>query len=98
MNEQLVPNPAKPAGGAPKSSKRPTVKQRLQRYCAYFALKWTLQLICAVVVLFAVFWAIVQFLGVFNVLGISREPPGLTYFVPGNGPDPPPPPTQLLGR
>lgn len=37
-------------------------------------------------------WATVQLLGLFNVLGISREPPGLVYHVPALAPEPPPPP------
>ena len=70
--------------------------KKAQRYAFYFALKWTLQVLCALSVLCAVLWAIIQALRVFNVLGISQEPPGLTYFVPGMTPDPPPPPLQIL--
>ena len=70
--------------------------KKAQRYLAYFALKWTLQVFCALVVLSAVLWAIIQALRIFNVLGISQEPPGLTFFVPGMTPDPPPPPLQIV--
>ena len=53
--------------------------QKIQRRLAYLAIQWTLQILCAVLVTFAVFWAAVQLMGLFNVFGISNLPPGVRF-------------------
>lgn len=126
MQESLVAGkePQKSDDAARTRNKR---WDRIRRFCAYFLIKWTLQILCALVVVAAVVWATIQFMRISNLLGVSQEPPGLcadgartqaflprpsavpihhapayrahrVYFVPGLAPDPPPPPSLLLGR
>tara|TARA_B100000927_G_scaffold229245_1_gene189071 strand:+ start:183 stop:482 length:300 start_codon:yes stop_codon:yes gene_type:complete len=74
-------------------------QNRIRRYCAYFTLKWTLQLLCASIVVFAIIWSGIQITRLSNFLGVSEEPPGLKYYVASMTPDPPPPPPPIpVGR
>jgi len=63
------------------------------RRCTYLLISWGLQLFCVILVGVALIWGTIQFLRLTNLLGVSQEPPGLTYYV--DYPDPPPPPTAL---
>ena len=73
--------------------KREKNPNRICRFLQYYAIKWTLQLVCAVVVVVVVLWLAIQFMRIFNILGVSQEPPGLTYLI--DWPAPPPPPMGL---
>ena len=73
--------------------KREKKPNRTCRFLKYFVIKWTLQLFCAVLVVAVVLWLAIQFMRIFNVLGVSQEPPGLTYLI--DWPAPPPPPRGL---
>jgi hypothetical protein len=93
--------PQPPSSSAPlrkKGIKNPQVDkndpqaEKRQRNCAYNALAWTIQGLCALVSVLGIVWGTIQLLGLFNFLGISKEPPGLVYHVPGLAPEPPPPP------
>jgi hypothetical protein len=88
MEDALVSN-----GDQDKQPKNETRSSRIRKYVQYYALKWSLQLICAWVVFVIVLWGAIQFMRIWNVLGISQEPPGLTYLL--DYPAPPPPPMGL---
>lgn len=97
------PLPLPPSSAAPLSKKAasplsreekrsdPQAKKREQQF-AYNAISWTIQILCSIATVLGLLWATIQLLGLFNFLGISREPPGLAYHVPDLAPEPPPPP------
>jgi hypothetical protein len=68
---------------------------RRERRCTYLLISWGLQLFCVIFVGVALIWGTIQLLRITNFLGISQEPPGLTYYVDYPDPPPPPPPTVL---
>jgi hypothetical protein len=74
-----------------KNKNDPQAKKREQQF-AYNATSWTIQILCSIVTVLGLLWGTIQLLGLFNFLGISREPPGLVYHVPDLAPQPPPPP------
>jgi hypothetical protein len=68
---------------------------RRERRCTYLLISWGLQALCVVLVTIVLIWATIQGLRLTNLLGVSQEPPGLTYYVDYPDPPPPPPPTVL---
>lgn len=96
-NYALPPSSSRPlaktaAFEAAQDARTDPSNKRRQRRLAYVALSWLVQGLCALATLLGIVWATVQILGLFNFLGISREPPGLKYTLPDLGPAPPPPP------
>jgi len=77
--------------------KKDTRTKRLKKFIQYYLLLWTIQILCALLVLTAVLWASIQFMRIWNVLGISQEPPGLTYLLETPAPPPPPPVLVIIG-
>lgn len=85
---------AQELAGAIFEKKETEQKKKAQgRRCSYLILIFCLQFLCCVVLTLAVLWATTQLLRLTNFLGVSEEPPGLTYYV--TYPDPPPPPSVL---
>jgi hypothetical protein len=75
--------------------KEEQAKKRTRRL-TYLLISWTLQAFCALLVLAGLTWAVIQFMRLWGVLGVtSQEPPGLTYYVFYPDPPPPPPPSVL---
>ena len=61
-----------------------TAKQteaRQKRRCTYLLVSWGVQILCVFLVLIALIWGTIQLLRITNLLGVSQEPPGLTYLV-----------------
>ena len=68
-------------------------EERKQR-CTYLLISWAIQGFCGLFVAVGLTWAVIQFMRLWGVLGVtSQEPPGLTYYI--DAPDPPPPPRLL---
>ena len=70
------------------------LKKARGRRCSYLLLIFGLQFLCCIVLTLGVLWVAIQLLRLTDFLGVSREPPGLTYLI--NYPDPPPPPATVL--
>ena len=76
MKDPLVDGAETPEGDE-EAQPRQKRQRRLQRFGAYYCIKWTLQSLCALMVIAVILWATIQFMRIWNVLGISQEPPGL---------------------
>jgi hypothetical protein len=76
----------------PQAKKNDPQAKKREKQFAYNAISWTIQVLCSIVTVLGLLWTTIQFLGLSNFLGISREPPGLVYHVPDLAPQPPPPP------
>ena len=48
---------------------------------SYTAWRWFIEVSCCVFVVLAVIWGTVQLFGLLNLLGVSREPPGLVHSI-----------------
>ena len=48
---------------------------------SYTAWRWFIEVSCCVFVVLAVIWGTVQLFGLLNLLGVSREPPGLVHKI-----------------
>lgn len=56
--------------------------EKQTRRLSYLLISWTLQLVCALLVLLLLVWGAVQFMRLWGILGVtSQEPPGLAYAV-----------------
>lgn len=51
------------------------------RLCTYLLISWTIQFLCVILVTFGLLWGTVQILRLTNFLGVSQEPPGLSYYI-----------------
>jgi hypothetical protein len=70
--------------------------KKRQRRLTYLIISWGLQALCALLVMLGLTWAVIQFMRIWGILGItSQEPPGLTYYIDFPDPPPPPPPDVL---
>ena len=56
-------------------------KAKTSRLCTYLLISWTIQFLCVILVILGLLWGIVQILRLTNFLGVSQEPPGLTYYI-----------------
>lgn len=79
MADALIPKDAEGGGEGEEAQTKVKKKRqnRIRRYCAYYAIKWSLQLLCALIVVLGILWATIQFMRIWNILGVSQEPPGL---------------------
>ena len=56
-------------------------QKKRQRRCTYLLIQWGLQIFCAILAFLLVLWATIQFLRVFDFIGVGATPPGLEHAV-----------------
>jgi hypothetical protein len=85
-------------GGAPPSDEKLSTpaERKARRSCSYFLISIALQVLCAILTVLIVLWITIQALRSVSLLGISQEPPGLTYANEFFEPSPPASPPQFL--
>jgi hypothetical protein len=85
-------------GGAPPSEEKLSTpaERKAERLCSYILISIALQVLCAILTVLIVLWITIQALRSVALLGISQEPPGLTYANEFFESSPPASPPQFL--